>query len=84
MTAYAQVGVGLPHSAAQQSGFGTPVPYGKLQPGDLIFLYHPIDHVEMYVGDDLAVSAADPALGVIYTRPSSDLADYAGAVRLLK
>ena len=82
MQAWAQVGVALPHSAAEQYGYGTHVAYSQLQPGDLIFLYTPIEHVELYVGNDLAVSAADPALGIIYTHPSQDLVDYAGATRL--
>jgi cell wall-associated NlpC family hydrolase len=83
MAAYAQAGVALPHSAAEQYHYGTHVAYGQLRPGDLIFLYSPIEHVELYVGNDLAVSAADPALGIIYVHPSDDLADYAGATRLL-
>jgi cell wall-associated NlpC family hydrolase len=82
MQAWAQAGVALPHSAADQYTYGRHVSYDQLQPGDLIFLYSPIDHVELYVGNDLAVSAADPALGIIYVHPSTDLADYAGATRL--
>lgn len=82
MSAWARAGVQLPHSAAEQYGFGTHVGYDQLQPGDLIFLYRPIEHVELYVGNDLAISAADPALGIIYVHPSSDLADYVGATRL--
>ena len=34
---YAQVGVSLPHNAAAQYGYGTPVSLGDLQPGDLVF-----------------------------------------------
>jgi hypothetical protein len=34
------------------------------------------------VGPDLAVSAADEALGVRYVHPSQDMGDYAGATRL--
>jgi cell wall-associated NlpC family hydrolase len=83
MAAWAQVGVHLPHSAAEQYNYGTHVSYSQLQPGDLIFLYSPIGHVELYVGHDLAVSAADPSMGIVYVHPSQDLADYAGATRLL-
>jgi cell wall-associated NlpC family hydrolase len=82
MQAWAQAGVALPHSAAEQYTYGTHVAYGQLQPGDLIFLYSPIEHVELYVGNDLAVSASDPSLGIIYVHPSQDIADYAGATRL--
>lgn len=83
MQAWAQAGVALPHSAAEQYTYGRHVAYSDLRPGDLIFLYSPIEHVELYVGDDLAVSAADPSLGIIYVHPSQDIADYAGATRLV-
>lgn len=82
MAAWRQAGVQLPHSAAGQYGYGRHVPYSQLQPGDLIFLYSPIGHVELYVGHDLAVSAADPSIGIVYVHPSRDMADFAGATRL--
>jgi cell wall-associated NlpC family hydrolase len=82
MAAWAQAGVQLPHSAAGQYDYGTHVSYNQLEPGDLIFLYSPIGHVELYVGHDLAVSAADPAEGVVYVHPSDDMGDYVGATRL--
>lgn len=82
LMAWAQAGMTLPHSAAEQSTMGTPVSASELQPGDLVFLYHPISHVEIMVGPDLAVSAADEELGVRYVHPSTDMADWAGAVRL--
>ena len=41
------------------------------------------DHVEIYVGPDLAVSAADEALGIRYVHPSQDMQDWAGATRLV-
>jgi peptidoglycan DL-endopeptidase CwlO len=82
MASWAQVGVQLPHSAAEQYNYGTHVSYSELQPGDLIFLYSPIGHVELYVGHDLAVSAADPASGIVYVHPSQDMGDYVGATRL--
>ena len=37
MFVYAQVGVSLPHNAAAQYGYGTPVSRSQLQPGDLVF-----------------------------------------------
>lgn len=82
MASWAQAGVQLPHSAAEQYNYGTHVSYSDLQPGDLIFLYSPIGHVELYVGHDLAVSAADPSIGIVYVHPSQDMADYVGATRL--
>jgi hypothetical protein len=47
-------------------------------------LYPPdITHVEIYVGPDLAVSAADEALGIRYVHPSQDMQAWAGATRLV-
>jgi len=82
MMAWAQGGISLPHEASAQYNYGTHVSSSDLQPGDLVFLYSPISHVEIMVGPDLAVSAADPALGVRYVHPSEDMQDYAGATRL--
>ncbi len=82
MMAWAQGGVSLPHQASAQYNLGTHVNASDLQPGDLVFLYSPISHVEIMVGPDLAVSAADEALGVRYVHPSQDMQDFAGATRL--
>jgi peptidoglycan DL-endopeptidase CwlO len=82
MAAWARAGVHLPHSAAEQYNYGRHVSYGELQPGDLIFLYSPIGHVELYVGHDLAVSAANPSTGIVYVHPSQDMGSYVGATRL--
>ncbi len=46
---YAQVGVSLPHHAASQYGYGTPVSQSDLQPGDLVF-FNGLDHVGIYIG----------------------------------
>jgi len=83
MMSYAQIGIHLPHSSAEQYNYGTHVAYSQLQPGDLIFLYSPIGHVELYVGHDLAVSAANPATGIVYVHPSQDMGNYTGATRLV-
>jgi len=82
MMAWAQGGVSLPHQASEQYNVGTHVDASELQPGDLVFLYSPISHVEIMVGPDLAVSAANEALGVRYVHPSEDMGDFAGATRL--
>jgi cell wall-associated NlpC family hydrolase len=83
MMAWRQGGVELPHLASAQYNYGRHVSYNELLPGDLIFLYPPgISHVEIYVGDDLAVSAADESLGIRYVHPSQDMQDWAGATRL--
>jgi peptidoglycan DL-endopeptidase CwlO len=49
MYVFAQVGVSLPHNAAAQYGYGTPVSRGSLQPGDLVF-FDGLGHVGIYVG----------------------------------
>jgi cell wall-associated NlpC family hydrolase len=79
MMAWAQAGVGLPHSSSAQSGSGTSIPASALQPGDLVFYYSPISHVAMYIGSGMIVHAANPGAGVrvspLYSMP------YSGAVR---
>jgi peptidoglycan DL-endopeptidase CwlO len=80
MMAWAQAGVGLPHSSRSQYGSGPHVSRDALQPGDLVFYYSPISHVGMYIGNGLIVHAANPSAGVrvsgVFSMP------YAGAVRL--
>jgi cell wall-associated NlpC family hydrolase len=49
MYVYAQVGVSLPHNAAAQYGYGSPVSRSELQPGDLVF-FDGLGHVGIYVG----------------------------------
>jgi cell wall-associated NlpC family hydrolase len=46
---YAQVGVELPHNAAQQYQLGTPVARDQLEPGDLVF-FDRLRHNGIYVG----------------------------------
>ena len=82
MAAWAQAGVSLPHLASAQYNYGQSVSYDQLQPGDLIFLYSPISHVEIYIGNDIAVSAADEELGIRYVHVSQDMGDWAGAKRI--
>jgi peptidoglycan DL-endopeptidase CwlO len=49
MYVYAQVGVSLPHNAAAQYGYGTPVDRSQLQPGDIVF-FNGLGHNGIYVG----------------------------------
>jgi peptidoglycan DL-endopeptidase CwlO len=49
MYVYAQIGVSLPHNAAAQYGYGTPVDRSQLQPGDLVF-FNGLGHAGIYVG----------------------------------
>lgn len=79
MMAWAQAGVGLPHSSSAQYSSGPRVAASDLRPGDLVFYYSPISHVGMYIGNGLIVHAANPGAGVrvaeLYSMP------YVGAVR---
>jgi peptidoglycan DL-endopeptidase CwlO len=49
MYVYAKVGVSLPHNAAAQYGYGTPVDRSQLQPGDLVF-FNGLGHNGIYIG----------------------------------
>jgi len=46
---FAQVGVSLPHHAASQYSYGTPVSQDQLAPGDLVF-FDGLGHVGIYIG----------------------------------
>jgi len=47
---YAQVGVSLPHNAARQYQYGTPVSRNSLEPGDLVF-FDRLRHNGIYIGE---------------------------------
>ncbi len=79
MMAWAQAGVGLPHSSRAQQGYGTPVSSDNLQPGDLVFYYSPVSHVGIYIGGGRIVHAANPSTGVVISGVFS--MPYSGAVR---
>ena len=79
MMAWAQAGVGLPHSSSAQYGTGPHIAEGDLQPGDLVFYYSPISHVGMYIGNGMIVNAENPGAGVRVT--SLHAMPYVGAVR---
>jgi cell wall-associated NlpC family hydrolase len=49
MYVYSQVGVSLPHNAAAQYGYGSPVSRSDLQPGDLVF-FNGLGHNGIYIG----------------------------------
>jgi peptidoglycan DL-endopeptidase CwlO len=49
MYVYAQIGVSLPHNAAAQYGYGTPVSKDQLAPGDLVF-FNGLGHDGIYIG----------------------------------
>jgi cell wall-associated NlpC family hydrolase len=49
MYVYAQIGVSLPHNAAAQYGYGSPVSRDQLEPGDLVF-FNGLGHAGIYIG----------------------------------
>jgi cell wall-associated NlpC family hydrolase len=53
---YAQLGIQLPHHAATQWHYGTPVAEDQLQPGDLVFFAR-LDHVGIAIGNGQFVDA---------------------------
>jgi cell wall-associated NlpC family hydrolase len=63
--AYLQVGIDLPHNAASQMGYGTPVSTDALAPGDLLFFYNPVGHVGIYIGDGQMVHASTYGVGIV-------------------
>jgi cell wall-associated NlpC family hydrolase len=56
MYVFAQVGVSLPHNAAMQYSYGSPVSRENLQPGDLVF-FNGLGHVGLYIGGSQFIHA---------------------------
>ena len=50
MYAFGQVGVAVPHNAAQQFRLGVPVARDRLVPGDVVF-FNQLRHNGIYLGD---------------------------------
>jgi cell wall-associated NlpC family hydrolase len=59
MYAFGQVGVAIPHSAAQQFRLGTPVDRDGLRPGDVVF-FNQLRHNGIYLGDGRFVHSTRP------------------------
>ncbi len=64
---FANFGIGIPRTAASQSGSGTPVDLGSIQPGDLLFYEGGggIGHVSIYMGGGQVVHASNSSTGII-------------------
>jgi peptidoglycan DL-endopeptidase CwlO len=56
MYVFAQVGVSLPHNAAMQYGYGSPVSRSNLQAGDLVF-FNGLGHAGIYIGGNQFIHA---------------------------
>jgi cell wall-associated NlpC family hydrolase len=78
--AFGQAGVTLPRSSSQQATVGTPVSWNDLQPGDLVFYYHPVSHVGIYAGNGLFINA--PESGDVVRYQPLSAANFSGARRL--
>ena len=81
MYVYAQLGVQLPHFAAGQYGYGSPVPRDQLQPGDLVF-FDGLSHVGIYIGNGQMVHAPQTGDVVKITALSDFGSRYVGAADL--
>lgn len=82
MAAWQAAGVSLPHSAADQYNYGHHVSVDQLSPGDLIFMYSPIGHVTIYIGDGRMVSAPTEGEPVAVVPVANFSSDIVGATHL--
>ncbi|MEY9845825.1 cell wall-associated NlpC family hydrolase [Streptacidiphilus sp. BW17] len=83
--AYAQAGISLPRTSADQASATTPVSLNSLQPGDLLFWSSDgsdsgVYHVAIYVGGGRYVEAANPSSGVKWDTISDYTPSFAGRV----
>jgi cell wall-associated NlpC family hydrolase len=81
MYVFAQLGISLPHYAAAQYGFGTPVPRDQIQPGDLVF-FDGLSHVGIAIGNGQMVHAPHTGDVVRISNISDFGAGYVGARRI--
>jgi cell wall-associated NlpC family hydrolase len=78
--AWRHAGVSIPRtSRAQSVGGGRTISQSELQPGDLVFFYHPVSHVALYAGNGMVIHAPRPGRTVTYIKMSH--MPYAGARR---
>jgi len=81
MYVYAQVGVSLPHHAASQWNYGTPVAREQLAPGDLVF-FSGLGHMGIYIGGNQFVHAPHTGDFVKISSMDERWGSYVGARRL--
>jgi cell wall-associated NlpC family hydrolase len=84
---FAQAGITMPRTAAEQALTGPSVPVNQLQPGDLLF-YHTdptapnyISHVTIYLGNGWMIEAPRPG-EYVQVVPADFGGEFAGAVRV--
>ncbi|MGW6617837.1 C40 family peptidase [Streptomyces erythrochromogenes] len=81
--AYAQAGISLPRTAADQYAASTPVSRDEMAPGDLVFYGSSapgIHHVGIYVGSGYMIEAPRPGKDVRYS-PITSMSDFYAAAR---
>lgn len=83
MYVYRQVGIDLPHSAAQQYTFGIPVEKSLLQPADLVFFGSSgVSHVGIYIGEGNFIHASSNG-DIVKIQTLESHENYIGARRIL-
>jgi peptidoglycan DL-endopeptidase CwlO len=81
MYVFAQVGVSLPHHAASQYSYGTPVPYDQIAAGDLVF-FNGLGHAGIAIGNGLFIHAPHTGDVVKISSLSERGSSFVGARRL--
>lgn len=74
--AYGDLGITLPRVAADQAKSGVAVPnLAQAKPGDLLAFGQPVDHIAIYVGNNMMIAAPQPGENVkvqsVYTTPTA-------------
>jgi cell wall-associated NlpC family hydrolase len=80
--AFAQIGISLPHHAASQYGYGTPVSQADLQPADLVF-FNGLGHMGMYIGGGQFIHAPHTGDVVKISSIYDYMSNWVGARRIL-
>lgn len=81
MAAWRAAGVSLPHLASAQINYGQRVTPSELAPGDLVFMYNPIGHVSIYIGNGNVISAPQAGENVKIVSFAHQRSQFAGASR---
>jgi len=81
MYVFAQVGVSLPHHAASQYNYGSPVPYDQIAAGDLVF-FSGLGHMGIAIGNGQFVHAPHTGDVVRISSLSERSGSFVGARRL--
>jgi cell wall-associated NlpC family hydrolase len=60
MASWKAAGISLPHNALRQYKTVRPITRAELEPGDLVFYFHDVHHVALYVGAGRVIEAPQP------------------------